>query len=231
MRRPEEVRAGPRDWIRVLKVAYPFLRDRGVGNLILYGSQALSFYTKNPLRSKDIDLVTDQIGPRLLEELASKLAKIPECETRSTTVQTRLLDGRKMRDYSVEMRLRKRPFFVEIFDAILNGQSPSVLLPHVELRKRWGLEAWVPSCNAVVALRLCFRQPEGISRLNAIRLNRFIRENRKKVSTREVARLIVEWGMIDLVRQNISQLNSRYRQRILGQDMILRAISQVKKHH
>ncbi len=224
MRRPEEIRSSPKDWVNVLLVAYPFLVGRGIGNLLLYGSQATSFYMKSGLRSKDLDLVTDQLRPRHLDELARALRELPNVEVRSTTVQTRIFNGRMMRTYSVEMRIRTRPFFVEIFDAVLDGQSPAILTPHVRSGKRWGLRLWVPTQNAIVALRLCFRQPEGISRLNAIRLNRFIKENRKHISSRKIGRMILEWGMGDVVIRNLSGLKRRHRLGIIGQDEIVRTI-------
>ncbi len=180
MKRPTEIRTAPRDWLLVLKTAYPFLVDQGIGDLLLFGSQALSIYLDSPLRSKDLDLVSPQIGPGHLEALRKHL-ETSGLETRSTTVQSKPLAKARMTVYTVELKLSSKPFFLEIFDKILDGQNPSILTPYAQQARKWNLDLWAPSPNAVVALRLSFRQPEGISRLNAIRLNNFIRQNRTKL--------------------------------------------------
>lgn len=226
MKRPQEIRASPKDWIKVLEVAYPFLVKQGVGNPVLFGSQALSFYMEAALRSKDLDFVTDQVGPRLLDRLEVTLGKVPDTEVRSSSVQTKPFNGRKMRTYSVEMRVRGRPFFVEIFDAVLDGRSPSLLTPYMRYGRRWGLGLWVPEPSAVVALRLCFRQPEGISRLNAVRLNRFIKENRRRIKMREAGRILTEWKQAELVRENLTQLKRRHKLEINGHEEILQAVDE-----
>jgi hypothetical protein len=129
MKRPSEVRTSPKDWVAVLQVAYQALLNCGISNLLLFGSQAMSFYMNNPLRSKDIDLLTNQMGPTFLAELTKVLKEQHPAgaEVRTNDVHTRFFDGRTMRTYSVELRVRKRPFFVEIFDAVLDGQPPSVV--------------------------------------------------------------------------------------------------------
>ncbi len=231
MKRPMEVRASPKGWIEVLKSAYPFLVNEGIGNLILFGSQAMSFYMKNPLRSKDLDLVTDQLGPKIFGDLAKHLTNTRPAgaEFRTTNVQTRPFDGRMMTTYSVEMQISKRPFILEIFDAVLDGRPPSVLTEHVQEDMKWGVRAWVPTREAVVALRLCFRQPEGINRLNATRLNSFIRDNKMKIRQRKVGEIIASWEKGDLVRANLQQLKKQYRQRITDQGKFLTAIEMAEQ--
>jgi len=233
MKRPSEVRTSPKDWVAVLEVAYQFLLDRSIGNPLLFGSQAMSFYMGNPLRSKDIDLVTDQLRPDSLDELTKVLSdqRPADAEVKTNNVQTRFFNGRLMRTYSVEMRIRKRPFFLEIFDAVLDGRPPSMLTPFVQRGKRWKLDLWVPSRDAVVSLRLCFRQPEGINRLNASRLNRFIEDNKAKISERKVGEIIVSWEQADLVRRNLEQLGKVHRQKITGQQRILTAIKEAEDKH
>jgi len=73
----------------------------------------------------------------------------------------------------------------------------------------------------MVALRLCFRRPEGISRLNAIRLNRFIEKERKRMSPREVREIITQWNLWPLVHANIEDLYRRNRIRIANIENIL----------
>jgi hypothetical protein len=233
MKRPMEVRASPSEWVKVLRVTYPFLVSKGIGNLVLFGSQAMSFYMKNPLRSKDIDLVTDQLGPKLFEDLANHLKDTRPAggEFRTTNVQTRAFDGRMMTTYSVEMQISKRPFILEVFNAVLDGRSPSILTEHVQKVVRWGLNVWVPSPDAVVALRLCFRQPEGINRLNATRLNSFIRDNKARIHDRRVGEIVVSWGKADLVKTNLDQLQKQYKQKITDQKKFLAAIRIAEQKH
>ena len=126
-----------------------------------------------------------------------------------------------LKTYSIELRLEKKPFFIEVFDKILDGRSPTELADYLEERKRWGLRLWVPNPNAMVALRLCFRQPEGISRLNAIRLNRFIEKERRRMSPRKVRESITQWDLWPLVHANIEDLYRRNRIRIASIENIL----------
>ena len=75
MNRPKEIRAPPKDWLEVLRIAYPFLRSKErVGDLVLFGSQILSIYMKTPLRSKDLDLLSAQVSPRQVEALSAELS-------------------------------------------------------------------------------------------------------------------------------------------------------------
>jgi hypothetical protein len=219
MKRPVQIRTAPRDWLLVVKTAYPFLVDQGIGDLLLFGSQALSIYLDSPLRSKDLDLVSSQIGPGHLEALRKHLES-GGLETRSTTVQSKPLAKAKMTIYTVELRLSAKPFFLEIFDKILDGQNPSILTPYAQRTHKWNLDLWAPSPNAVVALRLSFRQPEGISRLNAIRLNNFIRQNRSKLDFDEIKTMITQWEMDARVKENLRVLHKSHRLRIVNENLL-----------
>ncbi len=219
MKKPANIRTAPRDWLRVLKTAYPFLIDRGVGDLLLFGSQALSVYLNSPLRSKDLDLVSSQIGPGHLEALRKHL-ETNGLESGNTTVQSKPLAQARMTIYTVELRFGAKPFFLEIFDKILDGQNPSILTPYAQRAHRWNLDIWAPSPNAVVALRLSFRQPEGISRLNATRLNNFIRQNQNKLNFDEVKTIISQWGMDARVKENLKTLHKTHRLRILNENLL-----------
>ncbi len=202
-------------------MAYPLLRQRGVGDLLLFGSNALSLYLKNSLKSKDLDFVSSQIGPSHLESLAQALAKKPGIEVRSTTIQSKPLQQGMMRTYSVELRISGKPFFVEVFDKVLDGRPPSILAEQVRKVRKWGVELWAPGLEAVVALRLAFRRPEGISRLNATRLNRLIQENRRRLKVRTVQRLIQEWGATRTVAENLVELHKTHRLTILREEDFL----------
>jgi hypothetical protein len=159
-----------------------------------------------------------------MEAMAEKLSEIKGVEYRTTLVQTRAFEDRKMTTYAVELRVAGKPFFVEVFDRILDGRSPSILQRYVEPRKRWGLNFWSPTCEAIVALRLAFRQPEGITRLNAIRLNRFIRENQRSLRLKLVSGIIKEWEIQDWVEKNLVDLYSRNRIRIANDYKMIHGI-------
>ena len=220
MKRAQEVRSAPRDWLVVLRAVYPFLTSREIGDLLLYGSQALSVYLDNPLRSKDLDLVSSQMGPKHLDALVEHLGGIEMLEIRSSTIQSRPRPLGKLTIYSVELRLEGKPFILEIFDKVLDGQNPSILTPYTRQVHKWKLDLWVPSPDATVALRLSFRQPEGISRLNAERLNSFIKQNRKKLNFHSVREIIRRWGMDELVRSNLETLHKTHRMTIEGERLL-----------
>lgn len=226
MKRPADIRASPGQWVGVLKVVYPYLRNQGVGDLTLFGSQAMSLYMKNPLRSKDLDLVTAHATLRQVESLADRIREEGVAEVRSTTTQTRLLGSRRMTTRSIELRLGEKPFFVEIFDKILDGRSPSILTRYVEPVDRWGLSLWAPNCEAVVVLRLAFRPPEGIARLNAVRLNRLIQERSRSLDFGLIQGIIREWQVEDWIRGNLERLYRVNKIRILHDSEIVPSIGE-----
>lgn len=224
MKRPEDIRAAPKEWIALLQVACRFFWEKKIGDLLLYGSQAMSVYMKNPLRSKDLDLLSGQVSYRQIEALADKLSEIKGVEQRTTSAQARTLEHGRMTTFAIELRVNGKPFFVELFDRVLDGRSPSILQPHIVRKGRWGLEFWSPTREAIVVLRLAFRQPEGITRLNAIRLNRFIRENRESLRFKLVREIITEWGIEGWVEKNLIDLYNRNNIRILNDRKIIRGI-------
>jgi predicted nucleotidyltransferase len=222
LKRPEEIRAAPQEWVRVLQVAYEFLRKKqSVGDLVLFGSQAMSIYMRNPLRSKDLDLLSNQVSSRQINSLAKELTHLADVQTRATTVQTRMFDAKKMTTHAIELRVGGLPFFVEIFDRILDGLPTSLLTPYIELKKRWNLEIWTPSLEATVALRLAFRQPEGITRFDAMRLNSLIRENRRSLDFDQLNSILKKWGIESWAEKNLVTLYRRNRVRTLNDDRIL----------
>jgi len=221
LKRPREIRTAPKNWIALLRIAYSFLTEQGIGDLLLYGSQAMSVYMMNPLRSKDLDLLSSQVSFRQMEALADRFSEIKEVQYKTTTAQTRRFEDRKMTTYAIELRVAGKPFFVEVFDKILDGRSPSILQPYVEPTSRWALNLWSPTREAIVALRLAFRQPEGITRLNAARLNSFIQENRRSLDFGQVAMIVKEWGIENWVENNLIQLYRRNRIRILNDNKMM----------
>jgi hypothetical protein len=231
MNRPKEIRAAPREWMAILRDAYPFLREQqSVGDLLLFGSQALSFYMKSPLRSKDLDFLSSQVGLRQMEALAGRLSILEDVQYRTTMVQTRGFDGRNMTTYAIELRINGKPFFVELFDSVLDGRPLSILQPFVELKERWGLEVWLPNREATLVLRLAFRPPERISRLNAVRLNGFIKENHRRLDFGQVRSILTEWGIVNWVERNLTELYRRNRIRIQDDRKIILGIEQKFRH-
>ncbi|MGA3298117.1 MAG: hypothetical protein ABSD41_11800 [Candidatus Bathyarchaeia archaeon] len=225
MKRSKELRAPPKEWIKILQMAYFFLKTKySIGDLVLFGSQALSIYMKSPLRSKDIDFLSAQISLNRFESLSAELLKLPNVQFKSTTVQTKMLKMNKMRTYAIELRVADKPFFVESFDRILDGRPPSILAPYLDLKKKWKLEIWVPEREATLALRLAFRPPEGISRFNAIRLNNFMRENRRSIKFRHLASIIADWKIEKWIESNLVDLYQRNKLRIIDDDRIIPGI-------
>ncbi len=108
----------------------------------------------------------------------------------------------------------------EIFDKILDGQDPSVLTPYVEKMRRWTLDFWVPSLNATLALRLAFRQPEGISPLNSRRLENLLQENWRKIDLAEVRRLVQEWKMSEVMKSNLKPLRKTGKLGLLREELM-----------
>ena len=106
----------------------------------------------------------------------------------------------------------------------MDGQAPSILQPYVEPVKRWKLEVWAPDREATVALRMAFRQPEGISRFNATRLNAFVDENRRSIRFKRVSSILKNWNIEDWVEKNLIDLYRRNRLRIIGDSKIIPGI-------
>jgi len=219
MRRPAEIRAPAASWIPVLKESYSFLRDHGVGDLLLYGSQAMSIYMRYPLRSKDIDLVSTQMRPKLLDDLTKRLTHFSETSPKNT-VMTRVTDRGFTRTYSIYLRSQGYPLVVEIFDTVLDGKEPKILMPYIRLVQRWKTALYVPTPDAIVALRLSFRPPERISRLNAIRLNRFIKAREHEINYKQILELLIEWETRQLVLENLKDLYKRHGVRIIHDNKI-----------
>jgi hypothetical protein len=161
-----------------------------------------------------------------MEAVAKRVSSMENVEYKATMVQTRRFNSAKMTTYAIELRVNRKPFFVELFDSVLDGRSPSILQPYVEPRKRWDMEIWLPNREATLVLRLAFRPPEGISRLNAIRLNSFIRENRRSLDFKQVRSILRDWGVENWVERNLIELYRRNKVRVLYDQKILPAIEE-----
>ena len=136
MNRPVELRSPQQGWLKVLRLAYPFLREHSLGDLTVFGSQAMSVFMKTGLRSKDLDFLSAQMGPKHQDNLGKLLAGTTGIEVRSRTVQTKSLPKGEMKIYSIELRLEERPLIIEIFDKVLDGRPISLLAPHLLAQRR-----------------------------------------------------------------------------------------------
>ena len=145
-------------------------------------------------------------------------------QARSTMVQSKMLDKGKITTLAIELRVDGKPFFVESLNRILDGKAPSILTPYLDLKRKWKLEIWVPEREAILALRLAFRRPEGISRLNAIRLNSFMLENRKLIRFKRLTSILADWQIEDWVETNLIDLYRRNRLRIIDDRKIMPGI-------
>ena len=187
----------------------------------------MSVYMKNPLRSKDLDLLSSQVSLQTMEELGEELGKMQDVEYRTTSVLTRKFEDRKMMTYATELRVGRKPFFVEIFDKILDGRPLSLLQPYVEQIRQWNIELWSPSREATVALRLAFREPERISRLNAVRLNSFLKENKQSIDFDLLRSILRQWRIENWVESNLRELHRRNRLRISYDNQIIPGIRKI----
>ncbi|MGA8855526.1 MAG: hypothetical protein WB643_00005 [Candidatus Bathyarchaeia archaeon] len=75
--------------------------------------------------------------------------------------------------------------------------------------------------EATVALRMAFRQPEGISRFNATRLNAFVDENRYSIRFKRISSILKTWNIEDWVEKNLIDLYRRNRLRIIRDSKII----------
>ncbi len=69
--------------------------------------------------------------------------------------------------------------------------------------------------------RLAFRRPEGISSLDAARLNRLIREKRRQLDFALVRQLIIDWNTAKTITENINDLHTIHRFSILNERNLL----------
>ena len=96
----------PSEWIPILKKSYQRLRQMGVGDLVVYGSQSLSLFLQTPLSSKNVDLA----GSATLEhvvDLAKHLSPEERFEVRRV--------GRGYVYVVYAKTSAQRPIAVEIF--------------------------------------------------------------------------------------------------------------------
>ncbi len=139
----------PSEWIPILKKSYQRLRQMGVGDLVVYGSQSLSLFLQTPLSSKNVDLA----GSATLEhvvDLAKHLSPEERFEVRRV--------GRGYVYVVYAKTSAQRPIAVEIFTHTPLG-APSEIPDCVEEVERWGSSFWTITPQAYIACKLASPHP------------------------------------------------------------------------
>jgi hypothetical protein len=176
--------------------------------MILFGSQAVSVYTKRALASKDIDLIAPGMTEITLEKTCDELKQIAA----QAPSYDHLVSEYSGRRYPVSHIYLKHvsgfPFVVEFFENFL-GYESARLNPFLNLVEKWGLTLQVPLPEAIIGTRLAFRPPERITPFNASRLNRFIR-HLGEVDWTVVNAFIDTFDLRTIVAENLTLLKSKH---------------------
>lgn len=205
---PKTARTPAKVWIEVLKRTMSVLSDSAANDVILFGSQAMSVYSKRALASKDLDLIVPEITLNILEELSNRLIFEPEKKP-TFDFQVSEYVGRRYPVGHIYIKHRSGfPIVIELFQTFL-GYETTRLTPFLVFKDRWGMRAQVLVPEAIVGARLAFRPPERISRFNAVRLNTFIRSLGKNLDWRKVNRFIDAFQLRPLIIENLAELASK----------------------
>jgi hypothetical protein len=194
-------------WIEVLNKAMPILGHSNVSDLILFGSQAMSVYMERALASKDIDLIAPSMTETTLEEICKEVTQI-STQTPSYDHVVSDYSGRRYPVSHIYLRHRSGfPVVIEFFENFI-GYESTRLNPFLSLEQKWGLGVQVLLPEAIIGTRLAFRPPERISSFNAIRLNRFIKHQRK-VNWTTVNAFIDAFDLRTIITENLAVLKSK----------------------
>ena len=200
--------APARVWIEVLRKIAPVLAQSNVSDVILFGSQAMSVYTKRALASKDINLIAPGVTEAILEKTSQQLQQLAT----QTPSFDHLVSDYAGRRYPVSHIFLKHrsgfPFAIDFFENFL-GYPSTRLNPFLNLEQKWGLDLQVLSPEAIIGTRLAFRPPERITATNAARLNRFIK-NIGSLDWTVVKKFIDSFDLGPTVTENLSLLKSKH---------------------
>ena len=204
-------RTSPDEWRKILFVVYDSLIEAQASDVMLFGSQLMSVYTKRAFASKDLDLIVGGIGMRSLNRVTSDLGKFLQSQQLPTfDYQVTQYEGREYPVSHIYLKpLGKKPFVVELFHTFL-GHEIRKLTPYIIFRKVWGREFEVLTLEGVIATRLAFRPPERITPFNARRLNRLIEQNQRKINWAEVREFINYFGLQKIVAENLVELKKSH---------------------
>jgi hypothetical protein len=184
------------------------LSNSDANDVILFGSQAMSAYTKRALASKDLDLIVPGMTIRILERCCDELAKVAERRPDYDFHVGEYL-GRSYPVGHIYLRHRSGyPLVVEFFQTFL-GYESRMLTPFLAFKEKWGMRVQVLTPEAIIGARLSFRPPERITPFNAMRLSRFIRTMGRSIDWPKVNFFIDTFGLRNIARENIEALRSK----------------------
>lgn len=196
-------------WIDTYGRTMSVLSKSDANDVILFGSQAMSVYTKRALASKDLDLIVPGITLSILEECCDELAKAAERRPNYDFAVGEYL-GRRYPVGHIYLRHNSGyPLVVEFFQTFL-GYESRMLTHFLTFKEKWGMRAQVLTPEAIIGARLSFRPPERITPFNAMRLSRFIRTMGRRIDWSKVNSFIDAFGLRDVAKENIAELSSKH---------------------
>lgn len=136
--------AEPEEWMPILSKSYKFLRNLGVGDLTVYGSQSLMFFLDKPLASKNIDLL-GSVNINQVIELSRYLMEMERFEVR------KIVEGYIYTIYA-KTSLGK-PIVVEVFTSTPLG-TVSDLTEYIVEKEIYGEKYWTITPSLYIALKL-----------------------------------------------------------------------------
>ncbi len=204
-----QTRSSVTRWKEILIPTYRELINVGVGDVWVFGSQAMSLYMDRPLASKDLDLLASGMSMQILNRLCEILSPLSPQKKPYFSFQNPEHEGTPNPVFSVYLVDHAgKPFAVELFQTY-NGHDLRELTPYANLVERWDNSFQTLSVEAIIATRLAFRPPDRITPFNAERLNRFVRTVRKKIDWNKVERFAVKFELEDRIAKNLKLLRQR----------------------
>ena len=124
--------AEPEEWIPILRKSYRFLKNLGISDLTVYGSQSLMFFLSKPLASKNIDLLRS-VNINHIIEFSRYLMEMERFEVR------RIVDGYV---YTVYTRISLgKPIVVKVFTSTPLGTTLD-LMEYIVEKEVYGEKYW-----------------------------------------------------------------------------------------
>ena len=192
-------------WRKILLEVYNEPVRLGIGDVWVFGSQAMSLYMKRPLASKDIDLLASGTTIDIVKSACGSLAHFSLGRAPYYDFQNLEHEGKPNPVFSIYLGPpNQRPLVIELFQTF-EGNEIRRLTPYARIVKRWGTEFQTLSREAVIGTRLGFRSPERISKFNADRLNRFI-ESQHQIDWGSVEKFAIDFGLKQRIKENLKDL-------------------------
>ncbi len=201
-------RSPARVWLEAYVRTASVLSNSNTNDATLFGSQAMSVYTKRALASKDLDLIVPGVTIRILKNCCEELSKIAERRPDYDFYVGEYL-GRPYPVGHIYLRHHSGyPVVVEFFQTFL-GYEARMLTRFLTFKERWGMRVQVLTPEAIIGARFSFRPPERITQFNAVRLSRFISTMGRSVDWSKVNSFIDAFGLRNIARENIEELRSK----------------------